>query len=144
MRTRAVLAALTAALALVGPRAEHLGALRAQDDGGWRALTSNDGAHRLRYRTNPARLELGVDFEVEVELLATPGGPPPEGHALTIDGDMPEHGHGLLREPRTERLAPGRFRARGLRLFMPGHWELYFDVTAGAVTERAQVEVWID
>lgn len=144
MRTRGAIAALMASLALAGLWAAELGAAHGPRDGEWRALESNDGAHRLRYRTSPARLELGIDFDVEVELLpADEGGPPPD-LALAIDGDMPEHGHGLLREPRTERLAPGRFRARGLRLFMPGHWELYFDVTAGAVTERAQVEVWID
>lgn len=143
MNTRTAIAALAAALFLLGLRAAEVGAARTPD-GAWHALTSNDGAHRLRYRTTPAHLELGLDFDVEVELLPAHADQPVPDLALTIDGDMPEHGHGLLRDPRTERLGPGRFRARGLRLFMPGHWELYFDVTAGTVTERAQVEVWID
>lgn len=132
-----------AAAALAGHQGPILGH-QGPGAGDWRELASNDGAHRLRYRTSPAAVELGTDFDVEVELLpAEEGGPNPD-LALRIDGDMPEHGHGLLHDPRTERLAAGRFRARGLRLFMPGHWELYFDVTRGALTERAQVALWID
>lgn len=113
--------------------------VHAKEEQDWKRVTSNDGTHVIRYRTTPATIELGVDFDVEAEVLDTNG-----VFDLRIDGDMPEHGHGLLHPPRTERLGDTTFRARELRCFMPGHWELYFDVTRGAVTERAQVAVEID
>ena len=57
---------------------------------------------------------------------------------------MPEHGHGMNRVPRIEAKGGGRFRAEGLLFHMPGKWELYFDVTRGALTERAQADVHLE
>ena len=54
---------------------------------------------------------------------------------------MPQHGHGMNRVPEVRALAGGRFRVEGLFFHMPGRWELYFDVTQGARTERAQVAI---
>ena len=33
------------------------------------------------------------------------------------------------------------FRAEGMLFHMPGHWEMYFDITQGGRSERAQVDV---
>jgi hypothetical protein len=57
---------------------------------------------------------------------------------------MPEHGHGMNRVPKIEAKEGGRFRAEGLLFHMPGRWELYFDVTRGALTERAQTDVHLE
>ena len=56
-----------------------------------------------------------------------------EGHAidgatLTIDGGMPQHGHGLPTRPRvTESLGDGAYVIEGVRFNMGGWWE--FKVT---------------
>jgi hypothetical protein len=59
---------------------------------------------------------------------------------LRVDAAMPEHRHGMNTEALVTPTGPGRFGVEGLLLHMPGRWELYFDVTDGAVTERAQLD----
>ncbi|MBM3990293.1 MAG: hypothetical protein FJ298_04715 [Planctomycetes bacterium] len=60
---------------------------------------------------------------------------------LAIDAAMPEHGHGMNRVPRITRLGEGHFLVEGMYFHMTGRWELYFDVTRGALTERTQCRV---
>ena len=44
-------------------------------------------------------------------------------------------------EQRFSRLPDGSYKAEGMLFHMPGHWELYFDVSQGGRTERAQVDI---
>lgn len=47
-----------------------------------------------------------------------------DGAALTIDGGMPQHGHGLPTRPRVTRtLAGGTYEIDGVRFNMGGWWE---------------------
>jgi hypothetical protein len=51
-----------------------------------------------------------------------------DGAALTIDGGMPQHGHGLPTRPRaTATDAAGTYEIAGVRFNMGGWWE--FKVT---------------
>ena len=51
-----------------------------------------------------------------------------EGAMLTIDGGMPEHGHGLPTRPRmTRAIGSGTYEVEGVRFNMGGWWE--FKVT---------------
>lgn len=51
-------------------------------------------------------------------------GNPIEGARLTIDGGMPEHGHGLPTRPRVTRsLGGGAYEIEGVRFNMGGWWE---------------------
>ena len=53
----------------------------------------------------------------------------PQGLTLTgVDADMPAHGHGINTTPEFERLENGNYRIDGMKLHMPGAWELYFDL----------------
>ena len=63
---------------------------------------------------------------------------------LAVDAAMPEHGHGMNRVPKVGARPDGGFHAEGLLFHMPGKWQLYFDVTRGAVTERAQADVVLE
>lgn len=52
-------------------------------------------------------------------------GRPVEGARISVDGGMPEHGHGLPTQPRVERyLGGGMYDIEGLRFSMGGWWEL--------------------
>jgi NHL repeat len=64
----------------------------------------------------------------------------PVAARLRVDAAMPEHRHGMNTEPVVTPRGAGQFGVEGLLLHMPGRWELYFDVTDGAVTERAQLD----
>ena len=62
-------------------------------------------------------------------------GIPVENATLTIDGGMPQHGHGLPTRPRmTQSLAAGSYEIDGVRFNMGGWWE--FKVTIA--TERGE------
>jgi len=99
-------------------------------------VTSNDGTYLLRYQILPEDFEVGDLFEMRVEVQRADGAPVSE--TLTVDARMPEHGHGMNREPVVERAPEGDFEAQNLLFHMPGYWEVYLDLTRGAVTERAQ------
>lgn len=59
-----------------------------------------------------------------------------EGAAFTIDGGMPQHGHGLPTRPRvTAALGSGCYRIEGVRFNMGGWWELKVSITSDRGTD---------
>ena len=60
-------------------------------------------------------------------------GHPVDGAAMTIDGGMPEHGHGLPTRPRmTRNIGAGRYEIDGVRFNMGGWWEFKLAISAAA------------
>lgn len=54
-----------------------------------------------------------------------------ENAQLTIDGGMPQHGHGLPTRPRmTRAIAAGTYEVEGVRFNMGGWWELKVTITS--------------
>jgi hypothetical protein len=113
---------------------------------GFAAAASNDGSWRVLYRPLAGAIERGAPFAIEAWVLEPASGRGAEGVSLAADAAMPEHEHGMNREPRVvaDAAAPGRFEVEGLLFHMAGRWELYLDVTQGALTERAQFEVMLE
>jgi hypothetical protein len=63
--------------------------------------------------------------------VTTPAGHPVEDAAITVDGDMPQHGHGLPTQPQVTRyLGEGRYLVEGMRFNMHGWWTLSFAISA--------------
>jgi len=59
------------------------------------------------------------------------GGRALEGALLTIDGGMPQHGHGLPTRPRmTRALDGGSYEVEGVRFNMGGWWEFKVTITS--------------
>ena len=70
-------------------------------------------------------------------MITDAGGRPVEQAAITVDGGMPEHGHGLPTQPRVTRaLGGGMYEIEGVRFNMGGWWELKLaiDSATGADT----------
>ncbi len=58
-------------------------------------------------------------------LISDASGRPVENAVVTVDGGMPEHGHGLPTQPRVKRaLGGGVYEIEGVRFNMGGWWEL--------------------
>ena len=58
-------------------------------------------------------------------LITDASGRPMEGVRISVDGGMPEHGHGLPTQPKVRRaLGGGLYEIEGLRFNMGGWWEL--------------------
>ena len=54
---------------------------------------------------------------------------PVDGARFTIDGGMPQHGHGLPTSPAVTRdMGEGRYLVEGVKFNMPGWWELKFAI----------------
>jgi cytochrome c peroxidase len=81
----------------------------------------------------PQRLAVAEHFAVEVGICAKS---PAKVDSLKIDAHMPEHRHGMNYAPQVKPLGPGRWRAEGLMLHMPGKWEFVFEIRAEGKTDR--------
>ena len=64
-------------------------------------------------------------------------GQPVDGAQITVDGGMPQHGHGLPTRPRvTRRLGNGVYEIEGVRFNMRGWWEFTLSIAAAPGTDR--------
>ena len=78
--------------------------------------------------------------------VSTPDGQPVEGATITVDGDMPQHGHGLATRPRvTKYLGDGRYLVEGMKFLMGGWWVADFTITdAGGQTDSVRFNFILD
>lgn len=66
-------------------------------------------------------------------MIEDPTGVPVDGAAITVDGGMPEHRHGLPTQPRvTRNLGQGAYEVEGVKFNMGGWWEVKFAITGAA------------
>ena len=74
--------------------------------------------------------------------IETPDGQPVVGAAVSVDGDMPAHGHGLPTRPQvTADLGGGDYRVEGMSFQMGGFWVVDVTITAGGLTDRIHFEL---
>ena len=68
-----------------------------------------------------------------IATVKTADGVAVEDAQITVDGGMPQHGHGLPTAPQvTAALGEGRYRIEGVRFNMSGWWEFELHVSAAA------------
>jgi cytochrome c peroxidase len=84
----------------------------------------------LVYKAQP---QVSSFFVIDVAACAKAG---PLPKALKVDAHMPEHKHGMNYAPKVQALGPGRWRAEGLMLHMPGKWEFVFVVDGERMAHR--------
>ncbi len=109
------------------------------------SLESNAGTYVLHVSPAPAELPDNEPFRLEV-WIADAARPHEIARdvELSLAAAMPEHGHGMNRVPKATKRDDGSFLVEGMLFHMTGRWELYLDVTRGAVTERAQCDVVLE
>ncbi|MEM7308440.1 MAG: cytochrome c peroxidase [Planctomycetota bacterium] len=140
-RTAAALLLPLVAL-LLGLRGPHrAGAAQEEDEARAEFVTTELGDVTLAWRPIPAPIPKNQPFELDVRLSR--GGEPLPGARLLVRATMPGHGHGMLRAPKTEEVAPGRHRVRGMLFHMAGDWELELGVLVSGERryERATFDV---
>lgn len=98
----------------------------------WRSLTSPAGDATLAWRPLEGVIPRNQDFALEVRLSGRDG--PLAGAPIHVRGWMPEHGHGLIRQPLVLDRGDGTYLVEGVLLHMRGAWQLTFDVLIGAET----------
>ena len=71
--------------------------------------------------------------------VETADGKPVTDATITVDGDMPQHGHGLPTRPQvTQNLGNGEYLVEGLRFQMGGWWVMDFNITADGQTDTVR------
>ena len=135
MRTERLALLLAAALAAAGCGAPPAPEPPRQE------ILSNGGRWRLFVQPPLADCAVGEPCSFAVRVEGAGGTPPPLLLHLEVDAAMPDHRHGLNLRPAVSGSALDGWRVDDLLLHMPGYWEVYFDLTEGAMTERAQAVV---
>ena len=70
-------------------------------------------------------------------LISDASGRPVDAAKISVDGGMPEHGHGLPTQPKVGRsLGGGLYEIEGVRFSMGGWWELKFAIESPAGADR--------
>jgi cytochrome c peroxidase len=90
----------------------------------------------LAYKPGP--IAVAQHFAVDIAVCAKSAAVP---ESVKVDAHMPEHRHGMNYAPEVKALGPGRWRAEGLMLHMPGKWEFVFEIRAAGKTDRLAREV---
>lgn len=70
--------------------------------------------------------------------LSAPDGTPVSQAKVSIDGGMPQHGHGFPTRPRvTREVSPGVYALEGMKFSMTGWWDMRLSIRAGDVSDTA-------
>ena len=97
-----------------------------------RTRTSEAGIYRATIRPQGDSIPKGKLQRWTLH-LETSSGMPVDSAALTVDGGMPQHGHGLPTSPRVTRaLGNGDPLVEGMKFNMGGWWVVKFRVNAAA------------
>jgi len=76
--------------------------------------------------------------------LESADGKPVEDANITVDGDMPQHGHGLPTQPRvTKYLGNGDYLVDGIKFQMGGWWLMDFTITANGQTDAVHFNMML-
>jgi hypothetical protein len=71
--------------------------------------------------------------------IANADGSPVTDAQVQVDGDMPQHGHGLPTQPRvTSNLGGGDYLLEGVKFQMPGWWVIDLRIRSGERAETAR------
>lgn len=104
---------------------------------------SHGGHYRVSIspQAEPVTINTMHNWVLEVR---TPDGKPVQNAEVSIDGGMPQHGHGLPTSPQvTKYLGDGKYLVEGLRFNMAGWWALKFDI-AGHHADSANFNIVIE
>lgn len=69
--------------------------------------------------------------------IETADGRPIQDATVAVDGDMPQHGHGMPTRPQvTQFLGDGDYLVEGMKFQMGGWWVIDFTVTADGASDK--------
>jgi hypothetical protein len=78
-------------------------------------------------------------------ILKKASGEPVTGAEISLDGDMPQHGHGLPTAPEvTQDLGNGEYVVEGVKFSMPGWWVMNFSVKADGEADTATFNLMLE
>ena len=105
---------------------------------------SDNGLFRVSYASSQDRVPVNKIHQWTLH-VETADGQLVENATITVDGDMPEHGHGLPTRPQvTEYLGNGDYLVEGVKFQMGGWWVMDFTITAESLTDAVHFNMTLN
>jgi len=103
---------------------------------------SNDRNYRVVITPSCGRIDANSPFDLRVSLRAISDiRDTLIADSISFDAEMPQHYHGMNSEPHITRASDDSWDVNGIVLHMKGSWQLYVDISAAGLVERAQYEL---
>lgn len=107
-------------------------------------LMTDQGLYSVEYTPQSGAIAVNQihSWKLHVE---TADGSPVEDAQILVDGDMPQHGHGLPTRPQVTRyLGNGDYQIEGVKFHMPGWWVMDFEIQAGGQTDTVRFNLLLE
>ncbi len=104
---------------------------------------TKDGVYRVTYSSSETPVPVNElhSWALHVE---TSGGQPVDNAAITIFGDMPQHGHGMPTKPQvTQFLGNGDYLVEGMKFQMGGWWQIDFTIDANGQSDKVSFNLML-
>lgn len=99
-----------------------------------RPTEQNKYVVNVRSLADPIAINKMHAWEVQIKSLS---GEPVQHARITVDGGMPQHGHGFPTHPKiTRELGDGRYLLEGMKFSMSGWWEIKLAIDSRLGTDR--------
>jgi len=105
--------------------------------------SSDNGLFKVSYTPSSDTIPVNQMHQWTLH-VETADGQPVENATITLDGDMPQHGHGLPTRPQvTKYLGNGDYLIEGLKFQMGGWWVMDFVITAQDQSDTVQFNMML-
>lgn len=109
-----------------------------------RTRLSDNGLFRVSYLSSQDIVPVNQIHQWTLH-VETADGNLVENATITVDGDMPEHGHGLPTRPQvTKYLGNGDYLVEGVKFQMGGWWVMDFTITANNLKDAVHFNMSLD
>ena len=104
---------------------------------------SDQGLFEISYTASTGTVPVNQMHQWTLHVESADGKPVGDA-TIHVDGDMPQHGHGLPTQPRvTKNLGNGDYLVDGMKFQMGGWWVMDFTITAGAHTDAVHFNMML-
>jgi hypothetical protein len=105
--------------------------------------SSDKGLFKISYTASTGTVPINQMHQWTLH-LETKDGQPVENAVISVDGDMPQHGHGLPTRPRVIKyLGNGDYLVDGMKFQMGGWWLMDFTVNANSETDAVHFNIML-
>jgi hypothetical protein len=107
------------------------------------AHESDQGLYRVSYTASTGTVPVNQMHQWTLHVESADG-KPIEDAAISVEGDMPQHGHGLPTSPRvTKYLGNGDYLVDGMKFQMGGWWLMDFTITSHGQTDAVHFNMML-
>ena len=105
--------------------------------------SSDNGLFKVSYTASTGTVPVNQMHQWTLH-VETADGQVVEDAIISVDGDMPQHGHGMPTRPQvTEYLGNGNYLVEGMRFQMGGWWVMDFTITANGQTDAVHFDMML-